>query len=115
MTVESEFTNTTLKWPYLQYIDYVIGASRSELHTSELNQDFSVYIYIYLLYVILYIPIFYFNDLQIWTIHVHALYVMLYREIRKGELRRHKNKERQSYSDNVLCIVSLAHHLDPMV
>ena len=55
---------------------------------------------IYLLYVIPYIPVFYFNDLQICTVHVHALYIMLHREIRKGELRRHKNKEWQSYSDN---------------
>ena len=33
-------------------------------------------------------------------------YVMLHRDIRKGELQRHKNKEWQSYSNNVLRIVS---------
>ena len=41
--------------------------------------------------------------------------VILRREIRKGDIRRHKNKEQQSYNDNVLCIVSLAYHLDPVV
>ena len=38
-----------------------------------------IYIYIYLPYVVPCIPVFYFNDL-------------LHREIRKGQLRRHKNK-----------------------
>ena len=46
--------------------------------------------------------------------HMGLIYVMLHRarEIRKGELQRHKNKEQQSYSDNVLFIVSLTYPLD---
>ena len=76
-----------------------------------------VYMHIYLPYVIPNIPVFYFNDLRIWTVHAHVLCVMLHRDIRKGELWRHKNKEWQSYmySNNVLCIVSLAYHLDPVM
>ena len=56
---------------------------------------------IYLPYIIPYIPVFYFNNLQIWTVHAHTLCIMLHREIKKGELRRHKNEEWQSYSDKV--------------
>ena len=58
-----------LLFPTLSYLVCTSGASRSEPRTSERNRDFSVYIYmcvcIYLPYVILYIPVFYFNDLQI--------------------------------------------------
>ena len=49
----------------------------------------------YLPYVIAYIPVFYFNDLQALTVHAHAL---------GKELPRYKNRERQSYSENVLCL-----------
>ena len=44
----------------------VIGESRSEPHTSDVNQDFPfvyIYVYIYLPSVIPYIPVFYFNDM----------------------------------------------------
>ena len=55
----------------------IIRASQSKPHTSDVNQNFSVYIYlyIYLSSGIPYIRFFYFNDLQYFntTINAHAL------------------------------------------
>ena len=51
----------------------VIGASRSEPHTSDVNRDFPfVYIYICRTSVIPYIPVFYFNDIQYFFRYAHA-------------------------------------------
>ena len=42
----------------------VIGASRSEPHTSDVNRDFPFVYIIYLPYVRHSLPVFYFNDIQ---------------------------------------------------
>ena len=81
----------TLPHPlYLVYTRGLIGASRSEAYTSELDRDF-VYIYMYISVVrhSIYTCLLFQRSANS-NINPHALYVMLDRNIRKGELQIHK-------------------------
>ena len=51
---------------------------------------------IYLPYIIPYIPVFYFNDLQISTVHVHALYASYDAAIRYQERRATETQEQRA-------------------
>ena len=56
-----------------------------------------IHTYVCVPYVIPYMPVLYFNDLQIWTVHAYELYY------RDRELET-QDRERQNYNENVVSL-----------
>ena len=90
--------HNAMKHPWI-FIDLLVGASRSEPHTSELNQDFSVYvhnIYMYISAVRMSFRIIYLSSIstickfkQFMRMHYTLCYIE--RSGKDRELQRHKN------------------------